>query len=219
MKRYHELSQTELEALTHEQVQTLVDLEVAHEGILPVPNPEPPTLEDVGLEKTVEAWRVGVDHYSYNSLLFVNEEDAKLVVAMSVVKTANDYSADDKYEWLEACPLRITPTKFYAEKDIAAVRSALRDNKERQKEYEKQKKEHDVFLKATADIKSTVWGVVHQARGFKMDVDHAHTVYKKHLTLADGDSNAAERFFASAYESKPDIIERVMEDLSACAGE
>ena len=204
MKRYFDYEQEELAELTDEDVKTLIELEIAHEGIMPIPCPEKPDLENAGITKCVRGFQIG-------SLICKNEEDAITISGMELLTDNYNYTIGYDYKWLD--PIlnpKITEVYFYKQDDISRVASVLQDIERKKKVYENEKNKYDSFIAKTGKIRDSVWSSVTKARKFEEKVGFAKEIYEKHLTLAEGSEEIAQKFFRDAYEGEEDIVKRVL---------
>jgi hypothetical protein len=119
MKRYTDLMHEDLIILKDEDIERLIDIEIAHEGIMPVGCSVVPSLETEGVVKSEIAYEIG-------GILLKNEEDALTVSRMEQFNTAYDYQAGGyNYQWLDPVTERtITKKNFYRQSDINRILSA-----------------------------------------------------------------------------------------------
>ncbi len=204
MKRIDDLEQKELVSLTEAQIQRLIDIEIAHAGIMPVDCPIPPSLKNAGIVKTEIAYRIG-------DMYFANRADAETVARMNCLKSEYDWNISYNYKWLTPTidPV-ITEESFYRQEDVVRVKGILADIESKKKDYEPQKTAYDKYLKATGDIRNQVWAKVHAAQALQREIELAQRTYQKHLDLAEQDETVAQNFFREAYKDREDLIEAVI---------
>lgn len=212
MKRYNELTHEELIALKEEGVERLIDIEMAHAGIMPVACPAFPTLEAEGIVASEIAYEVG-------ELLLKNESDAIAVENMETYCSNYDYHIGGyDYRWLEPIVNQtITKRMFYKKTDIARIKEVLQRNKTKREEYEMHKKKYDSFLTETGKIRDSVYKTYHAALVFQGEIDDAKALLEKYRNLADGNEEVAVNFFRNTYKSREDIVERVLETIGEVA--
>jgi len=204
MKRYTEYSQDELAALDDAGVQRLIDIELAHQGIAPVPAPEPPSLADVGIEKKDVGYAVG-------DLVFVNQADAEMVAKLPMLKEDYNYSVGWNYRWVEPKDdVAVQVRQYYKHDDITRMKGALVENKARQQEYDSLKKVYDKYLDSTSEVRNEVWNAVSAARKYMCEVESALHTFNHYKDLADGDESVATKFFRNNYQGRSDLIEAVL---------
>lgn len=205
MKRFNELTTEELVVMNDSEIETLIDLEVAHAGILPVLPPKPKELPLVDIKPTIEVFEI-------DNVIFTRMEDAAAFQKMERRKTEYNYSSTGtNYMWLrpveESFQNSIQAKKYYTEADVMRVRQALIHKKEIENENLAAKTEYEKFLKDTNDIREEVHGAYRDAVRLTEKRVQAEKIYSKHLELADGNAAIAEKFFRDAYKSEPEIVE------------
>jgi hypothetical protein len=207
MKRYTELDTAELVALTPEQIETLIDLEIAERGIKPVTMPSKPLCIDAGIKPTEDYWQIG--HSYYDSFLVKSEADMKAIQSIPVFRT--EYGkAGDKYKWIIPTELTIKKALFYKEEDIAKVSTVLQKNQIATERYETDKKLYTKYSEAIADIRQAIMETVDNAKARYRTISDAQANFAKYLTLADGNTEIAKRFFRNAYKDDKDIISAIL---------
>lgn len=205
MKRYDEYSKEELAELSEEQINTLVELEIAYAGILPAICPQPIPPFDPGIKPTHEL-------YECCGLLFESQADAISLSGMSVSSKDYDYySGGVQYQYATKRDYDSSVKKIflYHKEDVDRVKAALKERKELEESYKAAQKEYDKFVKETSEIRSTVFTAWREALKFRSAVSEAKRVYEKYLTLAEGNEKIADQFFTDAYRTEPDIIKAV----------
>lgn len=202
MKRAEEMEHKELLTLTDKDIDVLVEIEIAHAGIMPVECPAPPDLGSVGIAKDHIAYKVG-------GLLLVNREDAVTISAMPRLMENYDYNgAGYSYKWLDpVTDCQVEESPYYRQADVVRVQEALMALKNKKDQYEAKKSDYDKFMKATGDCRNVVWDIIDRARGKEQDLALARRTYARHLELADDDTAIATKFFCDAYKNREDIID------------
>lgn len=206
MLRYSELPIEQLASLTEEQIQLLIDLEIAHEGILPVECPQKPTLSSVNIQQDDQAYEVA-------GILVKKQEDALTIANLSVLEQKYDYSgAGYSYKWVEPhIDMSIKPVSFYKKEDVMRVRTALTDMNKFKEKYAAEEKAYENFVKRTSNTRNEVWACVMKAGKKVQEIKSAEVMYKKYLVLADNEEWIAKKFFLDAYRTRPDIVKAVLD--------
>lgn len=207
MKRFNDYSKKELAAFLDEEVERLIDIEVAFAGIKPVSNPTLKEESVIDIEPTETA-------YDVNGLLFMNELDALAVEKFPRFTAEYDYSrTGTEYKWLKPEPdysNGVRAIKYYTKEQVDKVRDIIIANK-KISEYNKEiVKEYNDFRESISSIREDVWGAVYEAKSFLRKLDQASATYQKHLSLADGDTKIAENFFREAYKGDDETINSVL---------
>lgn len=204
LKRYSEFTDEEMAALTTEEINNLIELEIAYEGIQPVQCPESPKLQDIGIVKDQE-------FFECNGEYFMNEADALAFSKMAVFKESYNYNIGYDYKWLE----RITdmPVKkvcYYSEDCITQRQKLIQERTQAKNEYNKKKEAYDKFVNITSSIRNDVWEKYYKALEKEQQVKYAKEQYAKYLSLAKNDEEIATGFFKNAYKDIQWIIDRVL---------
>lgn len=203
MRRYYDLEKEELALLTEDQINHFVEVEIAHEGIEPVPEPQVPTLEDVGIVKGVILYRVGGSY----GLLFIHEADAKAVAQMPVMESKYDYNLGSEWRWAEReSNVIVQEEHFYTQADVVRVAKALQENKAKQEPFEESKRKWNSYLKTTGAIRAKVWEAVADAKEHHAEIQLAIQSHRKFRALAGGDETITDKFFRDAYTKKGDTF-------------
>jgi len=194
MKRYTNMAAAELLALTDEQVEDLVRIELMVEGIEPVEMPEKPSLSDVGIVESEIGFVVG-------GLIFEKEDDAL---------EKYDWTIGRRFKWFEPI-VEKTPTKTMAFKqaDVMRVSKVLQDNERKSDPYARAQNDYSEYLRKSGDKRNGVWGAVNNARKAIQELNAAKAVYAEYLRLADGDEETAKRFFVKTYAKDEDLVKQV----------
>lgn len=204
MQRYNQLSHEELIALNEEKLERLVQIEIAHNGILPVEAPEKITLETDGIIKNVVGYEV------FNTI-FKKKEDAEKVVQMAVLKEEYNYNIGYEYKWLVLqTDVRISQVFYYKQEDVVRIKDVLQKNTLKKSEYEKQKNEYDIYIDKSSKARSEVYDTYNNAKHFQNEIDQAKQTFELYKDLADGDITIATNFFKKNYADYPNIIEKVI---------
>lgn len=204
MKRFTDYSNTELAALDEDGIQRLIDIELAVDGVIPVPQPQSFTMQAAGLEKKDQAFQVG-------GMIFRKREDAEKVAVMELLTQGYDYSgAGYDYNWLTPAEVKVETVAYYLEADVRAAAAQLREFSKRKDQYDKEVSAWDKYQKRVSSIREEVWAAIWAARDEQCKIDTAFQTLNKYRDLADGDEAVAENFFKNTYKDQPDLIEAVL---------
>lgn len=206
MKRFKELSKEELATLTDEQTQYFIDIEIAHEGIMPVLEPQYFAVPTVDIKPTEVA-------YECHSQLFKHKEDAIKFSEMEKLNDSYEYAIGSDYKFLTAKSDYGNDVKtkyFYKKEELEKIQLTLQDISRIQSKNKEQEKEYKNFIDETAKIRETIYEAINEAQDEIREIEKAKNVYAKHLSLADGNKEIADKFFKDAYKNYPEIIEKVL---------
>jgi len=207
MQRIDELHHDGLVALTDEQVERFIDIEIANRGIMPVEQPVPPSLETVGIVKDDKAFEVA-------GIIVRTREEAEAILKMDVLREEHNYQTGYEYRWLVPnTDKEIAEVGFYRQEEVVRLQDALCDIERKNDDYSSRKRQYDKFLEETGSIRNSVWGIVNEARELQAEIDLAQKTYQHHLDLAEGDPKIAGKFFRHAYEGREDLIKAVLGDV------
>lgn len=205
MKYYDNLTHEEKIALTEEQIQNYIEIEIAHEGIMPVQPPQEVTLEQEGITKSEVAFDVG-------GLLFASEEDAHTVARMKMCSSNYDYQLGG-YDYKYLQPItdkQVIRVAFYKYEDVTRIGEVLQRNKERRDRFDTEKKAYNKYIQETAKIRDSIWGDYHKEKDIEEGYILARNTLTRYKKLANGDEETAKNFFRNTYKDRPDIIETVL---------
>lgn len=205
MKRYNEYSKNELAQVSQEELQTLIDLELAYAGILPEIKPTELPPFDAGIKPTET-------FYEVFGVLFKNQADAITVSGMEVVHEGCDYyGAGYNYKYGESKDSTAVSTKvLYKRDDVIRLKSILVTRKEVEEVYQEANKKYSKFSEATSNIRSKVNNAYYEACDFVHRVELAEQMLEKYRILADGNEEIAKNFFQNAYKDSSDILGEVL---------
>lgn len=209
MKRYTDYEPAELAKLEDDSILTLIEIEIATEGIIPVEAPQLLPVPPVDLDKTMEA-------VECRGILFENAEDAMVFQKMKVLhENYSNATGGYSYKFLQPeaeghYNTGIETKKFYDKQILLKVQELLTERDRIQTINNEAEDEFSSYQKSTREIRSKVWAAVHEARDEMQRIERAKEVYQKHLILADGDERIADNFFFDAYNSNyPQVMEAV----------
>lgn len=208
MKRYDELTRAELLALTDEGTETLVELEIAHEGLIPVAKPVLEQIPSVDLEPTVEAFEV-------EGVYFIHQESAAAFQDLERMVVDYNYQHGTEYKYAtpkgDGCDeTGVIKRKFYKKEDLKLISSKLQEIKRVKQSNLDDTTKYTKYLSSIQKIKTEVYCEIRKARDEQGLIDSAKKVYVNHLKLADENETIAKNFFRNAYKNHPEIIFEVL---------
>ena len=206
MKRFNEYSKIELAQVSQEELQTLIELELAYAGILPeiAPTELPPF--EAGIKPT-EIF------YEVFGVLFKNQIDAITVSSMQVASETYDYYGGGyNYKYGESKESTAVSTKsLYKKEDVMRVKSMLSERKKVEDIYAEELKKYNKFMEATSSVRSEVLDAYNEACNFTRKIELAKEMLGKYRELADGNEEIARNFFLNAYKDSLEVVEKVLE--------
>lgn len=196
VKRYADLSSSELAELTDDQIQHYIDVEIAYAGIIPCEKPVLDTVPEISIEKKESALKC-------RGILFVKEEDAVAFSKMETLDEGYDNKAGFNYKFLVPSPYygkSIEPASFYSREDVILLAAQLEKAKRIESENKSKSKEWESYQNNISSIESEVYNAVRDAKGEIEEINKAKRAYQKHLSLSGGNKDIAEKFFRDAYK-------------------
>lgn len=209
MKRYNEYSKAELAQVSQEDLQTLIDLEFANEGILPEIKPAELPPFDSGIKPTEIFYKVF-------GVLFKNQADANTVSEMEAVSEDYDYYGagyNYKYAGPKMCGA-VSREVFYSKSDVMRLGLVLAERKKAEELYKEASKKYSEFLETTSNIRNEINDTYREACDFIRKVVYAKQMLEKYRLLADGNERIARNFFLAAYKDSPEITEEVLAEAN-----
>jgi hypothetical protein len=214
MKRYTDLSEEELLALSDEEKQKYVDIELAFAGIIPMIKPVMDPVPEVNIKPTVQAFEI-------YGVFFTDEKDA---FAVSKSSACDSQCISGLYDYRYLTPRGegyndgIKAKMFYTKAELEEVRTQLKERQRIEDKNSHAAKEWDAYLEKTEHVANLVTSAIAEAEDHKRRIDQAKTVYAKHYELAGGDEAIASRFFVDAYKDQPEIINEMFLRLADSDG-
>lgn len=200
VKRYNDLTVTELANLTEDQIQHYIDVEIAYEGIIPCEQPILEAEPEIIIKPTVAATEC-------RTILFVKEEDALTFSKMEILTIGYSNKAGYNYGYLvpeSECNNTVRPVTYYKKSDVIDLAVQLEKAKRIKNENDSKLKEWNKYQSDTSDIVSSVFKAVSDAKTEVAEIKQAQKVFQKHIELAEGNREVALKFFHDAYKDYGD---------------
>lgn len=205
MQDIHDLSREEILKLTDSDIDTMVKLQCAEEGIPLMP--DPPNQEYFEMNKTVTAYSIpGTEFFIKDQA--VAAELAKFLSANSktIFNKKYDWRTGYEIEWLEPSErdFSFSLANFYDKALIDEKEQFLVKRKTLKEKYDTAKKEYDKSKEQIRKISDRIYSAFYDARTEQEQINQAQKTFNEYLALADGDHDKAERFFSKAFQGKLD---------------
>ncbi len=212
-----ELTEAEILALTSDQIDQMVKLRMAQEGIKFIPNPNVPIYEEVQ-EPDITVYEI---QQNSNTLRFLDKCEVELLFEMLTKTTSMcdiDYNYDSGYVYFmqrssERIDVKMETKKVYSIDLYNKVKNVMRDNKKLKKQYEELFNEHIENLNQAQKIREEI-----STRHYEVIVkyDYLNNLCKKmkfdYLPLADGNEDVAFNFLKKAYSMDAEQEKYVLEN-------
>lgn len=201
MKKLDEMSHEEIAALTDEQIDTLVDMECAKQGVAIIDKPAEPNALKVDSNPDLAVYTVG-------GFVFTEPGPAAEVAALlkehqgSLVKSDyewaaghNNYYANDYEEKVEVTPGHILSWKKFQE-----IRGDLQVAETTRGDYTKEQKKWQEGYDQRAKIRKDILLKIKKHKEAEDDYQRYHAVMARYVELSDGDKKIALKFFEEAHK-------------------
>lgn len=201
MKYITGMTHQEILALTDEEIERMIKVKMAEEGIKILSPPEEPkygVIQDADTSVFVSDITGFVGMHTFEGL----EEILKIIMDVGYSKVEYDYSNEiNRVEDFPsyANPFTISTKKIYSSELYSKVKSTVSDNNKLKKIYEKELKDYEDNLSSAEWIREEVHGAVDKARRIQCEKEEMIRRYKEYLELAGGDQLIAMRFLKKAY--------------------
>lgn len=224
MKKINELSDKEILALTSEQLDKMVKLEMAEKGIKILEKPQLKELKPVP-EKTEVAYNVSGVSYPLKN----KEQAEKLAKVLEEVKSSfvntsyvgSDYAT--KYikemetsskEYLG----KITEELYYSRTQITSIKEVIDENKAIKEAYDAELSEYNSAYDEAAYIREDIYNRRQEVVDKYYRLDNLKTHYEQYLKLADGNAKTAMKFLKNAFtvdaEAEKYVVDGKVDDTA-----
>ncbi len=226
MKHIDELTEQEILALTEDDIQELINVRIAEEGIKFISYPNSPILSVIP--------KPSISVYSCNlfgdDLVFTDLEELQKVLQLlesckSKCSIDSDYNLPEENRYRISSKLktrysifsdsswdRINTIKVYTNDEYLKIRDIAKDNAKLQDTYKSDLKEYNNTIEISKDIKSEIYDIVNKVVN-KYDTYNMYInlLVNTYLPIAKGDLEIAINFLDKAYNLTPDQKEYVLE--------
>lgn len=218
MKRYTELTNEELVALTSDQTNLLIDYECALEGVPMLP-PHP------GPSPFVETPKAEQQLYKVGGVITTDNQHAMAILnTMIAGPLVKEEHPDGDYNF--TYPVFLTEKSYgypKIESESCYTKEQYEALKDRRKEQVAAKKEYDrelnLYNKAAdhrKDIVKAVVGAVDEARRVLSEIDSISSKFEYYLKLAEGSAQVAMNFLIKAHPDVEECYPELVQEL--CPG-
>lgn len=205
MKRYTDLTMEELNALTDEEVQKFIDIEVAFAGIQMVTKPMPVETSRIVIVPTVTAYHV-------KGVLVEDLEVAKVLQGTVVFKENYNYPDYDRKYLTEQTEASIETKQFFLQEELEKVKGQIMAAKEAETAYKAASKVYCEYQQQIDAFQQEVLDAVRNARQVMYQRQQAQVAYDRYLDLADGNEEIANKFFRDAFRGQADVLNYILGD-------
>lgn len=214
MKTIDKMTDQEIYDLTDEQVEKLIVIKCAEEGVRFID--EPPIM------KTYDYKPISPSNFFYLleglSIAVFNQDDAikiaKFLSKFDLYKTTYDFtiSNDKIYNKLDIINIKHIP--MFDTKDEESYKSIKDKNNKIEEEYKDQVDKYKKDIKRMSEIHAEIWSKVIDVRNKIDHMNHLRFLFvKEYLPLVDHDTNTAMTFFKKAYDVDDDTERYIREGI------
>jgi len=206
MKRLTDYTNEELRDLNQQQIEDLIDLECAHEGV--------PLLPEMPVKPEVNKPQPDLTLYQVSGLYLKHKEDADRLIELinSMPRMEEKYYKEGYFDREEM--ERVQEVKVFSEDAKMRTKAQANAAKELEDQYRFAKKEYNKIAEQRKDIIDRVNDAVCNA----FDEYNKEQVYKKqyarYLQLAEGEKDIALNFMKAAHPHEDEYIEEILGKIS-----
>lgn len=191
MNRYWDLSEKERAALTSEQVESMLAVELMEKGVVRV---EPPVMLPVDFKKppSTRMYRIKHDRcYGESGVAYPTVEDAERAM-MNAIAVASEYVAGENAYYIHpTAELSVTAIDIASRADIAACKSSNEKANENKKTNDAANREYDIAVRAVTDATEGVWSDWHVCCAKQSRYQRIVDTFAEYKTLCGSDILAA----------------------------
>lgn len=202
MKDLNEMSHEELLALTKEECERWIQLQMAEQGIPILQEPIEPKYPDVPQEDMTLYTAECLGEICFedrNELLSVVDalRSTKSMYRVTHCYTSGFKKAFPKYSSQyssgeDAFDIKIVKSRSLNQ--AAAVANLVKDKKVLEERYNKEKKDYEKMVKDTESIREEIYGAIREAHSENYRKDALKAKFLQYLKLSDGNAEIALRF-------------------------
>jgi hypothetical protein len=206
MNRYWDKTQQERAAMTREQVQAYLDVELMEQGVAKVDPPQLQEVVAVDLEKVVYfqvSYKGEYGDRTDTDILFETVEQARQFIELCPLRRDSryEYGWDHKY----AIPMRemaIKKIELPSESAVANMASVLKRNKAAEEANTKARNAYNKAIKAVEEATAGVWHDWEECREKERQAAKIYATLDEYIRLCDGNRETALRFLGKLYDSE-----------------
>ena len=225
MKNINELTEHEILELTNKDIDMLIRLKKAEEGVRMTLRPESPLYEDIDEpEKTIYSCGLFGQY-----LVFEDVEEMKAVIDIiknSKTKSAinTTYSSDVKHTIMEIKPSNYSSAKWdtietmnvYSEQKHKDLKKKISNNKKLKEQYEKEFKEYEKSVSDSRWIEDEINERTYEVRAkYDMLNSYCNKFKNDYLPIAEDNKEIAMKFMSKAYPLTDDEESYVLENYNS----
>lgn len=206
LKKIEDMDVEEILALTGDDLEVMIKLQMAEDGIKILSAPDVP-----GYKDSPDLDVVGFTCDMLNAVILPNADDVRAVIKVIVdcggkyinhdytlgVDVAHGDPTQNEYGSDRAA---IVSKKMYSKGMVADHESVIKINNQIKSDYEKQRTEYNETQKEASAIRESIYVKWREVRNERWMMEDWVRRFREYVKLANGDHEVAENFFAKAYK-------------------
>lgn len=214
MKTIDKMTDQEIYDLTDEQVEKLIVIRCAEEGVRFMD--EPPVMKTYGYKS------ISPSHFFYYledlNIAVLDQDDAikiaKFLSDFDLYRTKYDFTVSNEKLYSKLDIINIKHTPMFDTKDEETYKSIKDKNDKIKEEYKDQVDKYNENTKKMSEIRAEIWSKVIDVRRKIDHMNHLKVLFvKEYLPLVDHDTDKAMIFFKKAYDVDDDTERYIREGI------
>ncbi len=214
MKTIDKMTDQEIYDLTDEQVEKLIVIRCAEEGVRFMD--EPPVMKTYGYKS------ISPSHFFYYleglNIAVLDQDDAikiaKFLSGFDLYRTRYDFTVSNEKLYSKLDIINIKHTPMFDTKDEETYKSIKDKNDKIEEEYKDQVDKYKENTKKMSEIRAEIWSKVIDVRRKIDHMNHLKVLFvKEYLPLVDHDTDKAMIFFKKAYDVDDDTERYIREGI------
>lgn len=214
MKTIDKMTDQEIYDLTDEQVEKLIAIRCAEEGVRFMD--EPPVMKTYGYKS------ISPSHFFYYleglNIAVLDQDDAikiaRFLSGFDLYRTRYDFTVSNEKLYSKLDIINIKHTPMFDTKDEETYKSIKDKNDKIEEEYKDQVDKYKENTKKMSEIRAGIWSKVIDVRRKIDHMNHLKVLFvKEYLPLVDHDTDKAMIFFKKAYDVDDDTERYIREGI------
>lgn len=214
MKTIDKMTDQEIYDLTDEQVEKLIVIRCAEEGVRFMD--EPPVMKTYGYKS------ISPSHFFYYledlNIAVLDQDDAikiaKFLSDFDLYRVKYDFTVSNEKLYSKLDIINIKHTPMFDTKDEETYKSIKDKNDKIKEEYKDQADKYKENTKKMSEIRAEIWSKVIDVRRKIDHMNHLKVLFvKEYLPLVDHDTDKAMIFFKKAYDVDDDTERYIREGI------
>lgn len=203
MNRYWDLSEKERSALSRDDVQAMLRVELMEQGVLQVAAPELQPVENVKFETTTY-YIIKKGSYSndFDDFVFRSVQDAEAFLKLPILQHHRGYSSAVAYAQPFSEPLAIQEIKLATTDEYLRVKQAAEKDKAAKDVNDKLMRAYNEAVQKLNKACDGVWTDWADCRDTAQTLSKVVSTYNEYIGTCEGNAALAAKFLAKAFDSE-----------------